>query len=162
MIKSLLLLFLLALTAHCLYDRFSAVKSITASDFSQVKKGVWLVEFYAPWCGHCRNLAPEYEKAAKALKGIANIAAIDADKERTEVQVQGFPTIKLFVDGKMSDYDGPRTADGIVDFMFRKLRNVRLKLDRLLTKDLEEAPQADLVEATIAQEAALMKKMSSS
>lgn len=123
---SLLVLILLAVTTQCLYDRFSAVKSITAADFSQVKKGVWLLEFYAPWCGHCRNLAPEYEKAAKALKGIANIAAIDADKERTEVQIQGFPTIKLFVDGKMSDYDGPRTADGIVDFMFRKLRNVSI------------------------------------
>ncbi|MCB0370864.1 MAG: hypothetical protein KDD45_15935 [Bdellovibrionales bacterium] len=70
-------------------------------------------------------MAPEYEKAAKALKGIANIAAINADKERTDVQIQGFPTIKFFNDGKMSDYDGPRTADGIVDFMFRKLRNVQ-------------------------------------
>lgn len=69
-------------------------------------------------------MAPEYEKAANALKGIANIAAIEADKEKTDVQVQGFPTIKFFQDGKMSDYDGARTASGIVDFMFRKLRNV--------------------------------------
>lgn len=118
------LLFCLLSMTHCLYDRYSSVQSITAAEFSQVKKGIWLVEFYAPWCGHCRNLAPEYEKAAKALKGIAHIAAVDADKERTDVQIQGFPTIKLFVDGKMSDYDGPRTAEGIVDFMFRKLRNV--------------------------------------
>ena len=44
------------------------------------------------------------------MKGIANIAAIEADKERTDVQVQGFPTIKFFQDGKMSDYDGPRNA----------------------------------------------------
>jgi len=93
------------------------------------------VEFYANWCGHCRNLAPEYEKAAQALKGIANIAAIEADKERTDVQVQGFPTIKFFVDGKMSDYDGQRTSEGIVDFMFRKLRNVYSLICRLQTKD---------------------------
>jgi protein disulfide-isomerase A6 len=120
----LLLAALLIISASAFYDRYSAVQSLTASDFQQVKKGIWLVEFYAEWCGHCRNLAPEYEKAAKALKGIANIAAIDADKQRTDVQVQGFPTIKFFVDGKMSDYDGARTADGIVDFMFRKLRNI--------------------------------------
>ena len=121
----LVLLALLVVSTLTFYDRFSAVKSLTASDFHQAKKGIWLVEFYAQWCGHCRNLAPEYEKAAKALKGIANIAAINADKERTDVQIQGFPTIKFFNDGKMSDYDGPRTADGIVDFMFRKLRNVQ-------------------------------------
>ena len=122
--KQLVTLLLLVTLTFAFYDRYSAVKSLTASDFQQVKKGIWLVEFYAPWCGHCQRLTPEYEKAAKALKGIANIAAIDADKERTDVQIKGFPTIKLFVDGKMSDYDGARTADGIVDFMFRKLRNV--------------------------------------
>jgi hypothetical protein len=48
------------------------------------------------------------------LKGIANIAAIDGSAERTDIQVQGFPTIKFFVDGKVSDYDGPRTSDGII------------------------------------------------
>jgi len=60
------------------------------------------------------------------LAGIANIAAIDGSAEKTDIQVQGFPTIKLFVDGKVSEYDGPRTADGIVDFMLRKFRNVRI------------------------------------
>jgi protein disulfide-isomerase-like protein len=82
------------------------------------------VEFYAPWCGHCKNLAPEYEKAAKALKGIASIAAVDATKEQVNVQIQGYPTIKFFVDGKATEYDGPRSADGIVDFVLRKFRNV--------------------------------------
>lgn len=121
---TLLLLVALLVCSNALYDRFSAVRSLTTADFKETKKGIWLVEFYAPWCGHCKNLAPEYEKAAKALKGIANIAAVDATKEQVDVQVQGYPTLKFYVDGKPTDYDGPRTADGIVDYVLRKFRNV--------------------------------------
>ena len=84
------------------------------------------VKFFAPWCGHCQQLAPEYEKAAKALRGIANIAAIDGDKDRTDIQIQGFPTIKLFVDGKVSDYNGNRDASSFIDFMLTTFRKVKM------------------------------------
>ena len=75
--KILLLVFFVVL-AQSFYEGNSPVQSLTSSDFSKTKKGLWLVEFYAPWCGHCQRLTPEYEKAARALKGIANIAAVDA------------------------------------------------------------------------------------
>ncbi|CAF4690914.1 unnamed protein product, partial [Rotaria magnacalcarata] len=58
---------------------------------------IWFVEFYAPWCGHCRNLAPEWKRAATALKGIVKIGAVDADSHKSLGQqygVSGFPTIK--------------------------------------------------------------------
>ena len=97
-------------------------------------------------------MAPEYDKAAKALKGIANIAAVDATKEQIDAQVQGYPTIKYYVDGKVSDYDGPRSADGIVDFMLRKFRNVAVALFRLPTRESEEVQAEaamEVMEATL-------------
>jgi len=85
-------------------------------------KELVLVEFYAPWCGHCKSLEPEYVKAAAALKGEkVYLAKVDATKEvelAKEYFVQGFPTLMLFRKGvKVGDYDGGRTSGEIVDYM---------------------------------------------
>ncbi|XP_053484678.1 protein disulfide isomerase family A, member 7 isoform X2 [Ictalurus furcatus] len=80
-----------------------------------------LVEFFAPWCGHCKRLAPEYEAAATRLKGTVPLAKVDctANSETCEkFGVNGYPTLKIFRNGELaSSYDGPRTADGIVSYM---------------------------------------------
>merc|ERR550519_1772452 len=87
-----------------------------------IPKDLVLVEFYAPWCGHCKTLEPEYAKAAKDLKndGIF-LAKVDATKEAElakEYFVQGFPTIILFRKGvKVEDYSGGRTSGEIVEYM---------------------------------------------
>jgi len=93
----------------------------TFAHFVQPKDLV-LVEFYAPWCGHCKSLEPEYAAAAKELKkdGIP-LAKVDATKEvelAKEHFVQGFPTLILFRKGvKVEDYTGPRTSSEIALYM---------------------------------------------
>ena len=86
--------------------------------------GVFMVEFYAPWCGHCKSLAPEWKKAAKALKGLVTVVAVDATESQSlasKYEIKGFPTIKVFGAAKTpSDYSGAREAPAIVSFAMQQ------------------------------------------
>ncbi|XP_047341346.1 protein disulfide-isomerase like 2-2-like [Impatiens glandulifera] len=128
--------FELCLRADALYGPSSPVVQLTSSNFkSKVlnSNGVVLVEFFAPWCGHCQSLTPIWEKAAKVLKGVVTVAALDADAHKSLAQeygIKGFPTIKVFVPGKPPiDYQGAREAKPIADFAFKQVKG--LLKDRL-------------------------------
>lgn len=87
-----------------------------------------LVEFFAPWCGHCKTLAPIYEQLGHDFahaKSRISIAKVNADDEKSlgkRFGIQGFPTIKYFdgVSEKPEDYSGGRDLESLTDFITKK------------------------------------------
>ena len=118
---------LAATGASAFYTAKDDVIVLTPENFAkkvEKSKSLWIVEFYAPWCGHCKHLTPEWKKAAAALKGIAKVGAVDADAHRelgSKFGVSGFPTIKI-IDGKNTiEYEGGRTAKDIVAAVLKQI-----------------------------------------
>lgn len=111
----------------------SNVKSLKTDDFKEfiAQHDLALAEFYAPWCGHCKALAPEYELAATELKE-KNIplVKVDCTEEASlceEYGVEGYPTIKVFrgLDSH-KPYNGARKSQsyGFLLFAPRKLISI--------------------------------------
>lgn len=121
----------------------------------------WVVEFYAPWCGHCKEFAPEYVRAAQSLRGMVRVGAIDCDESKRfckkKMGVKGFPTIKFFsaekevypngeVNKTPVDYDQPRGAFPLVRTALGLLQNYGEKID-FMREDSEK--KAEELEAFI-------------
>jgi protein disulfide-isomerase A1 len=101
------------------------VKTLVSTNFDEValdKEKDVLVEFYAPWCGHCKQLAPIYDQLGEkyADRSDVVIAKVDATGNELEhTKVNSFPTIKLYKKGtnQVIEYNGERTLDGLSRFL---------------------------------------------
>jgi protein disulfide-isomerase A6 len=124
-------------TARRLKTVPSAVQTLTADNFDKAALGSRgaLVEFYAPWCGHCKSLAPVYEELANVFAGDEDdvvIAKVDTTEEEElgrKYDIKGFPTIKYFPAGsaEAEEYEGGRDLDSFVSFINSKMGTQRNK-----------------------------------
>ncbi|XP_068606952.1 protein disulfide-isomerase [Brachionichthys hirsutus] len=126
-----LLLCSLALAGRAELSEEEGVLVLTKSNFDEAlgSHPNILVEFYAPWCGHCKALAPEYAKAAGMLKATGSevrLGKVDATEETdlaSKYGVQGYPTIKFFKGGASEtprDYSAGRQAEDIVSWLKKR------------------------------------------
>ncbi|GAM19709.1 hypothetical protein SAMD00019534_028840 [Acytostelium subglobosum LB1] len=103
------------------------VIDLTDDDKSLIKDGFWLVEFFAPWCGYCKRLAPVWsELSAHVFRNEipVKIAKVNCDENKSlcgDHEVRGYPTIKLFLNGTKKDYKGQRTKTAFIQYLEKML-----------------------------------------
>jgi len=101
-----------------------AVLTLSQGSFEEtVAQGITFVKFYAPWCGHCRNLAPTWEDLAQKYSSQADIkiAKVDCTEENSlcsRHSVRGYPTLLLFRGGtQVAEYEQTRSLDSLSAFV---------------------------------------------
>jgi protein disulfide-isomerase-like protein len=95
-----------------------ALNADTFDDFITAEAAT-IIKFYAPWCGHCKRMAPAFEEAAEQLKGEARIGDVDCTQHKEvcgQFGVRGYPTLKVFRGSKdaVDAYQGQRKVEDFV------------------------------------------------
>lgn len=79
-------------------------KELTQTDFiSETKSGYSVIDFWAPWCGPCQRMGPEFDSASKEMAGKAKFAKVNVDDNQElagQFNIMGIPTMIIFNNGK--------------------------------------------------------------
>ena len=159
--------------AQNFYDSDPHISELTPKSFDKAIHNTnytSLVEFYAPWCGHCKKLSSTFRNAAKRLDGVVQVAAVNCDLNKNKAlcakyDVNGFPTLMVFRPPKIDlskpidnakksfsahaneVYSGARTLAPIVDFSLSRIRSYVKKFVRIDTLGslLRKSPKLSVV-----------------
>ena len=106
----------------------------------------WFIKFYAPWCHHCRSLAPSWSQMSKELQGELNIGEVNCEVEVRlckDVRVKAYPTIHFFRGGERVEYDGLRGLGDLVSYAKKALDigNGVKYVDAAAFKQMEETEE---------------------
>lgn len=100
-----------------------AVKHITDADFAaETKEGIVLVDFWAPWCGPCKMIAPVLEEMDAEMGEKVKITKVNVDENviASQFGVMSIPTLLLFKDGQVVDKAvGFKPKEALVEFVLK-------------------------------------------
>ncbi|CAM5087677.1 unnamed protein product [Natator depressus] len=109
-----------------------------------------LIEFYAPWCGHCKNLEPKYKELGEKLSKDPNIVIAKMDATANDVpspyEVRGFPTLYFAPAGNKQNpkkYEGGREVSDFISYLKREATSPPVLLEEEKPKKRKKA-QEDL------------------
>ena len=94
------------------------------------------VKFFAPWCGHCKTVAPVWDQLGEEFKDDENVAIAKLDltaNQMDTLQVKGFPTFKLYKAGDNAelDFTGPRNLEAFSSFLRENMGGVNTNKEEL-------------------------------
>ncbi|KAH0543449.1 hypothetical protein FGG08_002214 [Glutinoglossum americanum] len=128
----------------------------------------WFVKFYAPWCHHCRAMAPVWDELGREMKGRLNIGEVNCDLESRlckDVRLRGYPTILYFKGGERIEYDGLRGLGDFVNFAQKAvdLGDGVKYVDAAAFKELEEKEEVIFIyfydHATTSEDFAALERL---
>ena len=121
MVENVVIFVLLCVIVYLLVQRLSAPKK--TEQFTATHSDDKCVLFFAPWCPHCKGYLKEWEQLGQSQEVNGRriqIEKVDCDANQqaaTDNNIEGFPTVLLFLDGERHEHNGERTAEGVMSFL---------------------------------------------
>lgn len=123
---SVLALLLVGATLMAVNADVVTLTDVTYADKLKEQDTLWFIKFFAPWCGHCRNMAPAWEELGKALEGESGIeiATVDCTTDKatcSKADIRSYPSLKVFWNGEeVKKYQGARDVESLKTFILQE------------------------------------------